>query len=270
MDNPIAVCVDRNPFSSLDALVEAIAQVGFARVEWFEPGSADPWSGTETAPQLCALDKRHKLAPQYHGPYEAPFDLSRAGETLRPPQAIAATISTILDRAQRLEASLVTLHLGSCPAGTGRAAALGNVAAGIRLAVPELERRRMRLALENHTKAIITDALGDRPEDFEQVMAELPSPRIGRTLDLGHAHINNQLEEFLRQPFDRVFNIHLHDNLGAEDQHLPLGDGAIRWGEILPRIAGEGYRGPLTFEFFAPADAYLRAMAIVRNATPSA
>ena len=94
MDNPIAVCVDRNPFSSLDALVEAIAQVGFARVEWFEPGSADPWSGTETAPQLCALDKRHKLAPQYHGPYEAPFDLSRAGETLRPPQAIAAMISS--------------------------------------------------------------------------------------------------------------------------------------------------------------------------------
>jgi sugar phosphate isomerase/epimerase len=270
MDNPIAVCVDRNPFSSLDALVEAVAQVGFARLEWFEAGSEQTWSGTKTAPQLCALVKRHKLTPQYHGPYEAPFDLSRDGETLRRPQAIATMISTILDRAQRLGASLVTLHLGSCPPGAGRDAALGNVVAGIRLAIPELERRRMRLALENHTKAIISDALGDQPADFDRVMAELPASCIGRTLDLGHAHINSHLEEFLRQPFDRVFNIHLHDNLGAEDQHLPVGEGTIRWGAVLPRIAREGYRGPLTFEFFAQADVYRRAMVVVRGATPIA
>jgi sugar phosphate isomerase/epimerase len=266
MDNPIAVCVDRNPFSSLDALVEAVAQVGFARVEWFETGSADPWSGPKTAPRLRALVKRHKLTPQYHGPYEAPFDLSRDGETLRPPQAIAAMISTILDRAERLDASLVTLHLGSCPAGVGRVAALGNAVAGIRLAIPELERRRMRLALENHTQAIISDSLGDHPGDFDRLMAELRSPWIGRTLDIGHAHINNHLEEFLRQPFDRMFNIHLHDNLGAEDQHLPVGEGTIPWGAILPRIAREGYRGPLTFEFFAQPSTYLRAMTTVRAA----
>jgi sugar phosphate isomerase/epimerase len=270
LDNPIAVCVDRNPFSSLEALVEAIAQAGFTRVEWFEPGSADPWSGSKAAPQLCALAERHKLAPQYHGPYEAPFDLSRDGGKLRPPQAIAAMISTVLDRAERLNSELVTLHLGSCPPGVGRAEALGNAVAGIGLAVPELERRRMRLALENHPKAIITDSLGDHPADFDRLMAELRSPRIGRTLDIGHAHINNHLEEFLRQPFDRVFNIHMHDNLGAEDQHLPVGEGTIPWGVILPRIAKEGYRGPLTFEFFAQPAVYQRAMTIVRAANPSA
>ena len=66
--------------------------------------------------------------------------------------------------------------------------------------------------------------------------------------------------------FDRVFNIHLHDNHGREDQHLPLGEGAIRWGAILSRIAGESYRGPLTFEFFASPAAYLRAMEMVRAA----
>jgi sugar phosphate isomerase/epimerase len=267
MDNPIAVCADRNPFSTLDALVEAIAQVGFARVEWFEAGGPATWSEPETARKLCLLDRRHKLAPQYHAPYEAPYDLSRDGERLRTPEAIAAMISTFLDRAQRLEASLVTLHLGSCPSGTGRGEALGNVVAGIRLAIPELERRQMRLALENHTRAIIADPIGDHPRDFDRVMAELGSRRIGRTLDIGHAHINNHLEEFLRQPFDRVFNIHLHDNLGAEDQHLPVGEGTIPWGAILPRIAREGYRGPLTFEFFTQPAAYLRAMAIVRAAT---
>jgi sugar phosphate isomerase/epimerase len=270
MDNPIAVCVDRNPFSSLDALVEAIAQAGFARVEWFEAGGAEMWSEPATARQLCALVRRHRLTPQYHAPYEEPFDLSRDGDRLRPPQAIAAMISTFLDRAQRLDASLVALHLGSCPPGTGRGAALGNVLAGIRLAIAELDRRRVRLAFENHTQAIIASPLGDHPTDFDRLLAELRSRWIGRTLDIGHAHINNHLEEFLGRPFDRVFNIHLHDNLGAEDQHLPVGEGAIPWGVVLPRIAREGYRGPLTFEFFAPPAAYRRAMAIVRAAIPNA
>ena len=270
MDNPLAVCADRNPFSSLDALVEAIAQVGFARVEWFEAGGPATWSEAKTADNLCALVRRHKLTPQYHAPYEAPFDLSRDGDRLRTPEAIAKMISAFLDRAQRLEASLVTLHLGSCPPGTGRAEALSNVFEGIRRAMPELERRQMRLALENHTQAIITASLGDHPSDFDRLMAELRSPWIGRTLDLGHAHINNHLEEFLSQPFDRVFNVHLHDNLGAEDQHLPIGEGMIPWGVILPRIARGGYRGPLTFEFFASPAAYLRAMTIVRAATSSA
>jgi len=179
-------------------------------------------------------------------------------------------ISKFLDRAQRLEASLVTVHLGSCPPGTGRSEVLDNVVAGIGLAMPELERRRMYLALENHTRAIINDAIGDHPQDFDKVMGELRSPWIGRTLDIGHAHINNHLEEFLNQPFDRMLNIHMHDNLGAEDQHLPVGEGTIPWGVILPRIAREGYRGPLTFEFFAQPAAYLRAMAITRAATRTA
>jgi len=266
MDNPIAVCLDRNPFRTVAELVEAVARFGFARVEWFEPGAEEMWSGPQVAPQVRELVRRHGLTPQYHGPYEAPFDLGREGEKARPPEAVAALLFEVLERAERVEASLVTVHLGSCPPGVERAAALRSVIAGIRQTIPELEKRRIRLALENHTQAIIASSLGDQPADFDLVMKELPSEWVGRTLDIGHAHINGHLDEFLRRPFDRVFNIHLHDNHGKEDEHLPIGEGAIRWEGILSRIAGESYRGPLTFEFFASAAAYRRAMAIVRAA----
>ena len=267
MQNPLAVCVDRNPFNSADELVEMIGMAGFARIEWFETGEAEVWSSPPMAAKLRALVRRHGLAPQYHAPYEAPFDLAREGRLPRTPQGIAAMLSVCMDRAERLEADLMTVHLGSCPEGVDRGAALRNVLEGVLLAAPELEKRRIRLALENHTDAIIERSLGDRPQDFDWLMENMSSERVGRTLDIGHAHINGHLEEFLSHPFATIFNIHLHDNQGSEDQHLPLGEGTVPWQMVLRRIVREAYRGPLTFEFFAPPPAYLLAIGMVRAAT---
>ena len=52
MKNPIAVCVDQNPFSSIDELVGMIAEAGLNGVEWFEYGPADPWSNAAVAKHL--------------------------------------------------------------------------------------------------------------------------------------------------------------------------------------------------------------------------
>ena len=78
MDNPIAICVDRNPLDSVDKLVDAIAGIGFAAVEWFEIGAEALWSAPETAARLRLLLRRYELTPQFHAPYEGPFDLARS------------------------------------------------------------------------------------------------------------------------------------------------------------------------------------------------
>jgi sugar phosphate isomerase/epimerase len=43
-------------------------------------------------------------------------------------------------------------------------------------------------------------------------------------LDVGHAHLNHCLDEFLTLPFRHV---HLHDNNGIEDTHDAVGQGTI-------------------------------------------
>lgn len=265
MDNPIAVCVDRNPFSSLDELVAMVGQAGFAAVEWFEMAEDDPWSNARTAKHLRGLMRRHELRAQYHAPYEGIFDLGREGESARRPDSVAGVISQFLDKAERLGARLTTVHLGTCPPGADRTEALKNVMEGIVLAVPELERRGARIALENHTPAIIKAPLGDHPEDFDWLMENIASPWVGRTLDIGHAHIDDHVVEFLARPFDRIFNVHLHDNEGEEDQHLPLGAGTVSWDTVLSRIGKECYHGPFTLEFFAAPAEYLNAIRMVRE-----
>jgi len=265
MDNRIAICADRNPFAGVDELVGVIAEVGFDAVEWFEVADEAPWSAPATARRLRALVRRHELISQYHAPYEAPYDLAREGDELRTPDSIARMLSEVFDRAERLGARMTTLHLGTCPPASDRAEALRMVTEGIRLAAPELAKRRMRLGLENHTAVFLDNALGDRPGEFDRLMENLQSEWIGRTLDIGHAHVNGHLEEFLARPFDRVFNVHLHDNDGAEDQHLPFGAGSVPWDDVLRRIAKECYKGPLTLEFFADAEVYHRAFSRIRR-----
>jgi len=46
----------------------------------------------------------------------------------------------------------------------------------------------------------------------------------GFTLDVGHAHVNRCLEDFLAAPFSHM---HLHDNDGRSDTHSPVGEGRI-------------------------------------------
>ena len=265
MDNLIAVCIDRNPLDTLDALVEMAASIGFAAMEWFETGVEAPWSAEPTARRLRVLMRRHEMGAQYHAPYEPPFDLAGDGDTLRGPESVSRVLSEVICRAECLGARLTTVHLGTCPPGADQAEALRNVMEGVLAAVPELEKRRMHLALENHTPAFLDAPVGHSPEEFDWLMEHIQSEWVGRTLDIGHAHIAGRIDDFTARPFDRVFNVHLHDNNGVSDQHLPLGQGTVPWGRVLAQLAGTYHKGPLTFEFLTRPSEYTEIIRRIRK-----
>ena len=58
-------------------------------------------------------------------------------------------------------------------------------------------------------------------------------PTIDVVMDVGHANINNQTEEFLMTFADRIAHIHINDNDGKTDQHLGIGLGTVYWQEVL-------------------------------------
>ncbi|MDO9538568.1 MAG: sugar phosphate isomerase/epimerase family protein [Methanocalculus sp.] len=59
-------------------------------------------------------------------------------------------------------------------------------------------------------------------------------------LDIGHAHLNGMLMDFLSA--DRPDHLHLHDNSGVSDDHLALGKGSIDLVNILPMLPSESLR----------------------------
>ena len=61
---------------------------------------------------------------------------------------------------------------------------------------------------------------------------------LGTVLDVGHANICGSLDAFLAE--QDIRHVHLHDNAGCSDDHLPLGHGNIEFEPILEMIRTRG------------------------------
>jgi sugar phosphate isomerase/epimerase len=82
------------------------------------------------------------------------------------------------------------------------------------------------------------------------------------TLDIGHAHIGSKNErralQFMDAYPDRIQHIHVSDNFGKEDSHLPIGAGNIRYKEMVKGLKKIGYNGTITVEVFSSDREFLR------------
>ncbi len=93
------------------------------------------------------------------------------------------------------------------------------------------------VALEN--LALAEEDLLRGPEELKALLERFP--QYGFCLDVGHALV----ELGPRGPLlywealgDRLLHLHLHDNHGKRDDHLPVGSGAVPWEKFAPRLAG--------------------------------
>ncbi len=85
----------------------------------------------------------------------------------------------------------------------------------------------------------------------EELLPLLEGFEIGICLDIGHAHTAGTIDDFLRYK-DRVINVHVHDNLGDRDAHLPIGAGSINFKRVLRGLSG--YDGRYVIEARSLAD----------------
>jgi sugar phosphate isomerase/epimerase len=86
---------------------------------------------------------------------------------------------------------------------------------------------------------------------FSQVMANVPGLKFH--FDVAHAFIENRMkgvEEYLDSFADRLAHIHIHDNHGKTDEHLPFGRGKIDFRKVVRLLKDRGYDGTVTFEVF--------------------
>lgn len=106
----------------------------------------------------------------------------------------------------------------------------------------------VQLMLEN----VPTENSGlGRIENFSAVMGAVPELKFH--LDVGHAFIENRMEgvkSYMETFGERLVHIHLHDNHGKEDEHLPLGHGKINFKKVVAWLKEINYSKTITFEVF--------------------
>jgi len=90
------------------------------------------------------------------------------------------------------------------------------------------------------------------PDEFAPLFAAYEELKF--TLDVGHAfigvHTPARILAFMHRFADRLQHIHISDNHGRRDDHLPVGRGDIPYADLIRALQDRNYDGTMTLEIF--------------------
>ena len=99
-------------------------------------------------------------------------------------------------------------------------------------------REGVEIAIENTPEPF--PSLMKSADDFRRFYEDLEDD-IGMVLDVAHANLNRQIQDFLKQFSKKIVHIHVSDNDGASDLHLGIGYGSIDWENVAKLVKKAEY-----------------------------
>jgi len=95
--------------------------------------------------------------------------------------------------------------------------------------------------IKHKLKIAIENVFERNPDNLCHLLSKLPPEHFGFCFDAGHANLFTEVEMkvWLDSLGDRLFEMHIHDNKGKYDDHLPPGDGNIRYEEIFNMVGAK-------------------------------
>jgi sugar phosphate isomerase/epimerase len=231
-----------HPARPVDEEVRAIATAGFAFIDLtLEPPGAWPVDTDRLARLVEELGLAVVGHTSPHLPIASAFDglRERAHEVLR--ECFAAFAE--------LGAQVVNVHPDPMPSVTPRVEVGRRNAEAVSALTDDAAAAGVRLMVENMGRSFGT------ADELRPLFDAAPAALFH--LDVGHAHLGrrpedpNRTAELVEAFGDRLAHVHVHDNLGLEDLHLPLGVGSVDWSAVVHALRGRGYDGTVTIEIFA-------------------
>jgi sugar phosphate isomerase/epimerase len=106
-------------------------------------------------------------------------------------------------------------------------------------------REGVEIAIENTPEPF--PSLMKSVDDFRRFYDELEDD-IGMVLDIAHANLNNQIQDFIEQFSEKIVHVHVSDNDGANDLHLGIGYGNINWEKFAKLVKTVDYGNLIVIE----------------------
>lgn len=191
-------------------------------------------------PELDVLDQNlleriaqtlaaQNLRPYVHAPF---FDLNVGALDPVIRQVSQQRLFQTLTFAHRLNAAVMVVHPGVDKWRYPNLAQawLTNAKASFQSLTEQAASARCRLAIENIYE--------ETPALLVQLVEEIDSEWFGHCFDIGHWHLFGKtcITEWLDAITHHLFHLHLHDNHGRADDHLPVGEGVIDFLPLLSRV----------------------------------
>lgn len=117
----------------------------------------------------------------------------------------------------------------------------------------------IRVALENCYER--------RPDLMMELIETVGHPELGVCLDVGHCNVFSPvpIPEWIERVGGRLFHVHLHDNDGSGDQHLPVGKGKIEFGPVFEALKAVPSEVNLSIEVQKPLEVRIRNLEYVKS-----
>ena len=101
--------------------------------------------------------------------------------------------------------------------------------------------------VEQGSRLMLENVYEKEPQDIGIILEGLKNQNVGFCLDAGHlfAFGNGELEPWLKGLGSYIGHLHLHDNHGSNDEHLPLGQGNIDFKHLFAYLISNDLPRPI-------------------------
>jgi sugar phosphate isomerase/epimerase len=185
-------------------------------------------------------------AYSFHAPFSDDIDITSLDPSVRS-FAIKEMMSAA-ESAAMMGARYLVIHPGPekviRPSAEERLARMKNAAESLQHLSLQCQSLGMSLMLEN----MLPHLLFGNISDMSWIMGAVHEMNLGACLDTGHAHLSNSLYHVMRRLSGHLRLIHVNDNLGKNDDHVPPGQGQIDWIRVMRGLQELHFRGGIIVE----------------------
>jgi sugar phosphate isomerase/epimerase len=227
--------------------LEMIRASGFSMIEVvFSSPHLDYKSPALVQEAAARIDALGMEAYSFHAPIADEIDISSIDAAAR--QRAFEAILPAIDAAALLGVHYFVIHPGpentEIPSREERLLRIENVCSVLERVAARCGEVGIQCVLENK----LPHLMFGQSADLLWILACLKGNRVGACLDTGHAHLAGDLYPLVYKMAPYLRLLHVHDNKGHGDDHLPPGDGRIDWTALLKELAAANFTGALILE----------------------
>jgi len=214
-----------------ESTLNKIFDIGVECVEITMDG--DIWEDYEkTALSIKNAIKNFKISNTIHPPV---WDVNLSSENLVIQQAGIDVHLKAFTLANAINSKYVVIHPGFIRSrGCKVEQAIRRSKSAIEMLINATETINLPIAIENvgyNGSSLFT------MEEYITFVSTFNRDNVGYLIDTGHAKLNNwDIPMLLDLVGNKLLGMHIHDNHGEHDEHLPVGDGHIDWVKIWDKL----------------------------------
>jgi len=182
----------------------------------------------------------YKMSYSVHAPI-CDINIAALNEKIR--KASLEETRKTMEHANRMGVKMITIHPGVY------STSLDNVREfsieWAKISLKEIERYAaeygITAAIENMPSFRIM--MGQTPQELLEL---IDGTDLKICFDIGHANTIGKIDDFIDAFGSRIANIHIHDNMGKNDDHMTIGDGTIDFVSVLKKL--KRYKGNYIIE----------------------